>query len=317
MDRSRDDRPAQEDGQSGAAVAQPSEAFEVRTRDGAAISVRIYGYRQGPRLVVSHGNGLAIDGYASFWQLLAEECEVVVFDMRNHGRSPPHDQAAHCWPNFPLDLEAVWQSLRARPGRGPTIGIFHSLSAITSLMQVLDYGPRWDGLLLVDPPLFPRDGSPLQAAEFDHMNDMVRRSARRTQRFASPAVMAAQLARRPEFRRWRPEAYRQMATALLRRDAKHGDWVLRCPRELEARVFATNTDATIWPRLPLLRTPLMILGADPSLPERTLPALICQALTQELDIPYRMLPGTTHFLQIERPVECAAVVREFCRSLSP
>lgn len=148
------------------------------------------------------------------------------------------------------------------------------------------------------------------------MNDLVGRAMRRAERFASPAVLAAQLARQPAFRRWRPEAYHQMAASLLRRDAERGDWVLCCPRELEARIFATNTDATIWPRLPLLRTPLMILGADPSLPERSLPALICPALAQEFDIPYRMLPGTTHFLQIECPAECAAVVRESCRSLS-
>ena len=44
-------------------VPEPREVHEVRMADGYCILLRRHGIRDGPRLVISHGNGFAIDAY--------------------------------------------------------------------------------------------------------------------------------------------------------------------------------------------------------------------------------------------------------------
>ena len=47
--------------------------------------VRRHGNPSGSRLVLSHANGLAIDLSYPFWSLLADDFNLVVYDLRNHG----------------------------------------------------------------------------------------------------------------------------------------------------------------------------------------------------------------------------------------
>jgi len=47
-------------------VPRARHAFDVKMHDGAIIHVRQHGLAGAPRLVLSHGNGLAIDGYFPF-----------------------------------------------------------------------------------------------------------------------------------------------------------------------------------------------------------------------------------------------------------
>ncbi|MBV8053733.1 MAG: hypothetical protein JO071_00665, partial [Deltaproteobacteria bacterium] len=45
----------------------PLRIIELAMDDGAIIRIRQHGNPAGPRLALSHGNGLAIDGYLPFW----------------------------------------------------------------------------------------------------------------------------------------------------------------------------------------------------------------------------------------------------------
>ncbi len=49
--------------------------------DGTNIVLRRHGNPRGPRLVLCHGNGLATDLYYPFWSLLADECDLIVYDL--------------------------------------------------------------------------------------------------------------------------------------------------------------------------------------------------------------------------------------------
>ena len=51
-------------------IPEPLSVHEVNMEDGAVIFLRRHGNPAGPRLVLSHGNGLAIDLYYPFWSLL-------------------------------------------------------------------------------------------------------------------------------------------------------------------------------------------------------------------------------------------------------
>jgi hypothetical protein len=63
-------------------VPAPHETFDAVMGDGAVIRVRRHGRLDaGVRLVVSHGNGFAIDGYYPFWGPLGERFEVVALRL--------------------------------------------------------------------------------------------------------------------------------------------------------------------------------------------------------------------------------------------
>jgi pimeloyl-ACP methyl ester carboxylesterase len=290
-------------------VPRARHTFEARQDDGAIIRIRQHGNPTGPRLVMSHGNGLAIDGYLPFWGPLRERYEVVLFDFRNHGHNPLHREADHLWPRFILDMENVFQEINRELGAKRAAGVFHSLSGVTSAMHALKFGSRFEALVLFDPPMFPPEGHPLRGNQANDKNSLAERARRRTERYKDPSILAAQF--RARFPKWRPEAYELMARATLRHDSRAGDWILACPRELEANIFATNADPTLWDRLGQVPVPMKLICGDPDLPDVMPPALIGRALAQQHNLSYEAISGTSHFLQIEEPEKCVAAMEAF------
>ena len=136
-------------------VPVPSESFDVDLEDGAQISVRRHGNRDGVRLTVTHGNGFAADAYLPFWQLLTPTYDVLVFDFRNHGQNSPAEPANHTYAQLSRDLERVRDAIDSRLGRKTTVGIFHSMSGRAAMKHAIEVGWRWDALMLFDPPNVP------------------------------------------------------------------------------------------------------------------------------------------------------------------
>lgn len=284
-------------------------------RDGAIVRLRRHGNPSGPRVALSHGNGLAMTAYYPFWRLLLADYDVVLFDVRNHGVNPLHGAEHHNWDNFRDDFEQVYQGIQTHFGAAPTAGIFHSLSSIASLDQTLTYGTRWSPLVVIDPPIFPPEGHPLVDMEERNMREMCTLARRRPQRYASYQAFADQLASRPAFARWVPGAHLLFAQATLRPDPAPGrgedGFILCCPREMEADIFVTNVDPTLWPRAGEIAAPIKVIGADPSLEFQHSPSILCRAFAEDRGLDYTMIEDTTHFLQIERPEAACEAVTAF------
>jgi len=280
-------------------------------RDGAVIRVRQHGNPKGPRIAVCHGNGLASDAYYPFWRLLEARYELIVFDVRNHGRNPLHGANGHNWENFTIDQREIYTGIAAVLGEKPTLAAFHSLSAIASLQLAVDGEAPWSAMLLFDPPINPPVGHTLYQAHLDDMAIMTRRAARRPERYRSIGLFEYQLRAGRGFQRWVDGAHHLVAETTLRFDEEVGDWVLVCPREFEAKVFNTNADAAIWPRVGEIRIPIRLVGADPEIEYATQPASSCRALAREFGLAYDCLADTSHFLQIEQPERCARILEEF------
>jgi pimeloyl-ACP methyl ester carboxylesterase len=276
--------------------------------DGAVIRIRQHGNPGGPRLALSHGNGLAIDGYLPFWGPLRARYELILFDFRNHGRNPTQRLDHHNWPTFVGDLEHIFRLVQKEFGEKRTVGVFHSLSAVSAAMHTQRMGRRWDPLVLFDPPFYPRDGHPLRAQQRTNEDAIAARAERRTPRYEDPLVLALQFSK--YFTRWQPAAYELMARATLRRDEASGEYVLACPREFEAHVFRSNRDTSVWTGLAHMPVAVKLICADPNL-EMAAPALIGKALAEEAGVDYEAIPETTHFLQIERPAECIRSMEQF------
>jgi pimeloyl-ACP methyl ester carboxylesterase len=286
----------------------PHRILDLTMEDGATIRLRQHGNPAGPRLALSHGNGLAIDGYFSFWNLLRARYELILFDFRNHGQNPTHRFDHHNWSQFIHDLERIFNAIQERFGAKRTAGIFHSLSAVASTMHTQRVGKRWDPLVLFDPPFYPRDGHPLRELQTFNENDIAARAERRTPSYADPSDLARQF--RKYLPGWQPEAYELMARATLRRDDGAGKWVLACPREYEAHIFRSNREAAAWNGVAHMPVPVKLICADPTREEQP-PALIGKALAEEAHVDYDFIPGTTHFLQIEQPAECVRLMEAF------
>ena len=142
------------------AVPDPIEAWEVRTPDGASIFVRRHGNPDGAALLVSHGNGFAVDAYYPFWSRLADRFDIFVHDQRNHGWNPVSDRMLHNIPQFAEDTERVLRSIGLRlKSAKPIIGISHSVSSMVALRHAAN-GGEYSALVLFDPPICSPGGLP-------------------------------------------------------------------------------------------------------------------------------------------------------------
>jgi len=164
--------------------------LEIIANDGVVLRAQVHGPQNADRLILSHGNGLAIGGYAAYWSRLVNEFQVVLLDFRGHGWSDCSDVSHHSWEQFELDLDTVLTTVDSVLGRRRTVGVFHSLSAIVSLRHIRRFGSKWDGLLLFDPPLMPPDGHHLQMSHFDEMRELSARVLKRQEFFVSPSELA-------------------------------------------------------------------------------------------------------------------------------
>ncbi|MBK19934.1 MAG: hypothetical protein CMM52_13970 [Rhodospirillaceae bacterium] len=290
----------------------PLQTVDVTMEDGAIIRLRQHGNADGPRLILAHGNGFATDAYFPFWKFLLDDYELVLYDQRNHGHNPRHDDIAHHDVSyFVSDMDAVIDGAASKFGSKPTAGLFHSISAVTSVWHALTKGWRWDALVLFDPPLVPSPGHSLNEIARDFELMLSDWSKTRPDRFPSPEILAEQFASSKSLNRWVPGSHALMARSILREEPETGDWVLCCPPEGESQVYKTNSELHLCPQFGEIPGPLKVIASDPDDPNVRSPGLVNRALHEEFGHRYEAVPGTTHMVQIEQPEACAKIVTDF------
>ena len=288
-------------------IPRPLSVCEVRLDAVTVVTVRRHGNPAGPRLVLCHGNGLAIDLYFPFWSLLADDFDLMVYDLRNHGWNALGVQGEHNIPTLIHDHDVVLEAIDRHYGSKATAGVFHSVSTLVTL---LSFTGRYSALILFDPPLCKPAAS---QAEFDAAAERAAAMTRRRgSRFETEEEFAELLAYMPGFFRVVPGVRQLMARTTLRRSTDGQAYELRCPREYEAQI--TDYVRSFSPLLDLenLPCPTKVIGADPTLPYAYLPTF---DLGHVLTVDYDFLPEATHLLQLEKPAECAAMLREFLETL--
>ena len=296
-------------------IPEPLAVAEVRTHDGADIILRRHGNPAGPRLVVSHGNGLSADAYYPFWSLFTNRFDIVLYDFRNHGWNPVGDQRAHAVDTFVRDNACIAQAIDQRFGNKPRIGVFHSTSALTALLPGAEtHG--FSALVLFDPPFFSSSRrAPREARAVETLGRRLARTARRRRtRFDTWEDLAETLSGAPAFSLLRPGATELLARTTLRR-ASGTAYELCCPREYEAQIFAQMFGWTTRVDLEQVRCPVKVIGGDPAVPFSFLPSV---DLDEIIMLDYDFLPDTTHFLQLEEPEKCVASMLRFleCHGLA-
>ena len=287
-------------------VPKPIAVLEVSAPDGASTFVRRHGNPEGPRMVISHGNGLSADAYYPFWSRFADRFELFVYDLRSHGWNRGGDRLMHNVHVFAEDSERIVCEIDRQFGNKPAVGVFHSLSTLVALRHAVLNGARFSALVLFDPPVCPPGGRPEDLEGFGGILAEITR--KRCEKFENPEELAMQFRKNFAFERVPPAALELMARTTLRPADSGIGYELRCPRDFEAQIYEF---AFLWSMIvdfTSIGCPIKAIGSDPTLPYSFMPSL---DIGDILRLDYDFVPETSHLLQIERPEQCAALTLEF------
>ena len=286
-------------------LPEPLSTHDVRMDDDTVITLRQHGNPSGPRLVLSHGNGLAIDLYYPFWSLLADDFDLIIYDLRNHGWNPVGNLRNHNVPTLAQDNDTILEALDRHYGSKPRIGVFHSISALATLLSP-QKGRDFAARVLFDPPLC-KPGRSYKDFE-DVAIRLAKRTRRRANRFETTQQLAELLHHVPNFQRMVPGVFDLFARTTLRERVGEEGYELCCPPEYEAQIIDYATPFAVLVDFQSLLCPTKVIGADPTLPYSYLPSL---DLGDVFTVDYDFLPDTTHFLLLEKPQECVKAMLEF------
>ena len=291
-------------------LPEPLSTLDVCVDDDTVVTLRRHGNPDGPRLLLSHGNGLAIDLYYPFWSLLTDDFDVIVFDLRNHGWNTVSPLKGHNIPTMVNDHERILEATDRYYGERPKTGVFHSVSALISLLSPTK-GIGYQALVLFDPPLCKPGRS---YEDFDEASERAAAMARRrTERFHSMNQLIEVLYFVPTYRHLVPGVFDLVAQTTLRRCEDGDGYRLRCPRDYEAQLLDYACVYAVTINFDSFRCPIKVIGADPTIPFSYLPSL---DLSDILRVDYDFLPDATHFLQLEQPNECVATMLKFFDELT-
>lgn len=283
--------------------------------DGATLRVRRHGNPGGPRLIMSHGNGFAIDAYFPFWRLLLNYFDVFVYDQRNHGWNARSEKRGHTQRQMADDMEIILRAIEARFGVRQTAGAFHSLSTTVSLLHSMKYGFQWDTLILFDPPLAPPPGHPLHETARNFEFALSNWARQRSEKFTSANELAAYFKGARRMSLWVPGAAELMARSITR-PAQDGGVELVCPGIFEADIYLQNSDSPAWLAIPAIAKDLFIVCSDYDAPNPDPPGLVSRALNQEFGVAVVPVRQSGHLLQIEQPDAVEKIVRNYLRTRS-
>ena len=286
-------------------LPEPLSTHDVRVDDDTVITLRQHGNPSGPRLVLNHGNGLAIDLYYPFWSLLTDDFDLILYDLRNHGWNTVSNLQNHNVPTLVQDHDTILEAVDRHYGTKPQIGVFHSISALATLLSPKK-GSNFAARVLFDPPLC-KPGRSYKDFE-DIAIRLAKSTRRRTNRFQTPQQMAELLTHAPHFQRMVPGVFDLFARTTLRERANGEGYELCCPPEYEAQVIDYATPFAVLVDFQSLLCPTKVIGADPTLPFSYLPSL---DLSDVFTVDYDFLPDATHFLLLEQPQECVKTMLEF------
>jgi pimeloyl-ACP methyl ester carboxylesterase len=250
-------------------------------------------------VIFCHANGYNARTYRTILAPLASDLRVWALDLRGHGATtlPTVLEGREGWPEFRDDLLAFL----AAAVEGPVILAGHSMGGTTGLLAAGAEPSRVRALALFDPVLF--DGG-VSAGP----NPLAEGAERRRADFPSKSAAYEAYLGRGGFKTWRPEQLADYVEAGFR-ETDQGV-TLACRPQWEASNFR-NHRYDPWRSFQDSRCPIRMLRAEQGSTARIEGHEAELAATGRIAID--VVPGTTHFLPMERPDLVQAVLREMAR----
>jgi len=248
-----------------------------------------------PDVVFLHANGFNARAYRTILAPLAGGLRILTPDQRGHGATRlPTDHPRTTWEDMKDDLLAFLDAMRI--GRVALAG--HSMGGTASLLAAAEAPERVRALALFDPVILPPAAErPQMAAGLAGGSPMVQGALRRRREFPSRQHAVDAYRGRGAFRTWTEAMLADYVDAGFT-DTPDGAVELACAPEWEVSNYV-NQGHDSWAAFELSRCPIRILRAEIDSPGR-LEGRIDQ-LTATGRIRIETVPGTTHFLPMERP----------------
>jgi len=244
-------------------------------------------------VIFSHANGFNARTYRSILSPLAVGLRILAIDLRGHGTTtlPTTIEGREGWPQFRDDLLA----LMAAAADGPVVLAGHSMGGTSSLLAAAAEPGRVKALALFDPVVMPAGTMPDAEAMRD--NPLAAGAERRRATFPSKAAALSAYTGRGAFKTWSAEQLADYVEAGFR-ETETGEVTLTCTPAWEASNFRTH-NYDVWAAFRESRCPIRILRAEVGSTFRLEGAEAQLAATGRIHI--ETVPGTSHFLPMERP----------------
>jgi pimeloyl-ACP methyl ester carboxylesterase len=271
-----------------------ADQIPYRRRRIAISGGEIAGIELGPQdrpldILFLHANGFNALTYRTILAPLAADYRVLSVDQRGHGlTSLPADPAAqNSWYGFRDDLIALLDAL----GGPPLVLGGHSMGGAASLMAAAERPGAVKGLALFDPVLMPEHLS----AEILRDTPLARGALRRRNHFASRQEAVDSYRGRGAFKTWSEAMLVDYLQDGLVEDGE-GGFRLACAPAWEAANFSSPQGDVI-SAFGKITVPIRILRAEAgstfNIGER--------AAGLGGNVRIETVPGTSHFLPMERP----------------
>jgi len=254
-------------------------------------------------VVFSHANGFNARTYRTILSPLGGVLRILAVDMRGHGAStlPTVVEGRDGWTEFREDLLA----LLAAETDGPVVLAGHSMGGTSSLLAAAAQPERVKALALFDPVIF--------ALGMEHSdmtdNPLADGALRRRATFPNKAAVVEAYTGRGAFRTWSPAQLADYVEAGFR-ETDDGEVTLTCTPAWESSNFRThNYDP--WAAFRATRCPVRILRAEIGSTARLDDGQAELEATGRFHID--VIPGTSHFLPMERPELVREALAEVAR----
>jgi pimeloyl-ACP methyl ester carboxylesterase len=256
-------------------------------------------------IVFSHANGFNARTYRTILAPLAGALRILVLDQRGHGLSglaPIEGRVS--WDDVAEDLMAVLETLDVRDA----VLSGHSMGGTISLLAAAEAPQRVRALALFDPVVMPPDLVAQSRAGELAASPLVQGALRRRSVFPSHEAVIAAYTGRGAFRTWTPEMLADYVADGFRETAD-GQVELTCSPAWEASNFTAHAHDP-WAAFAAVTCPIRILRAEEG--------STCRIDGHEAtlaaggNVRVETIPGTSHFLPMERP----DLVREVLASLA-
>jgi pimeloyl-ACP methyl ester carboxylesterase len=240
-------------------------------------------------LVLAHATGFCGAVWQPLVPSLRERFRVITLDQRGHGDSDKPD-SAYAWPDFSADLAGVIDALGLRD----VDAVGHSKGGAAVAGVAAHHPGRIARAVLLDPVLI---AAPAPAGD-PPSNLLAEGARRRREVWDSREQIIASYASRPPFDGWRRDfldAYVDGGT-FVRPDGKVA---LKCPGEIEARVYEGAARSSSLDYLPLVEIPTLLVSGErsPTLPPERARHAVSLLRRGRLEI----LTGVGHFVPMEAP----------------
>jgi pimeloyl-ACP methyl ester carboxylesterase len=251
-------------------------------------------------LVLAHATGFCGEVWRPLVPALRSRFRVITYDQRGHGDSDKPD-GPYSWSSFVDDLAGVLEALALRE--------VHAVGHSKGGAAVAGVAATRPGLIaraaLLDPVLVPRlperDGDPPSNALADG-------ARRRRMVWESRQQILDAFASRPPFDVWRRdflEAYVDGGTT----ERADGRVELKCPGEIEARVYEGGARSSSLEYLPRVKVPVLLVAGGRS---TTLPPDRARQASDLLEQGrLEVLADVGHFVPMEAPEEVLRLLDAF------